>query len=206
MKKTYKKNNLDKFFKNNKEFYFESYAKYLSFLLKRLPNIKINKFVNRVIKSTETGNMIYVAGNGGSASTANHFAIDFMMATNSLRKKIRCISLNSNEAVVTALANDFDYKYVFSKQLEFLGKKGDILIVISASGNSENLLNAIKYAKKSGIFTVSFTSFDGGKIGKISDLDINIRTGIDEYGPAEDAHLILNHIITTYLNKKINTK
>ncbi|MAI75618.1 MAG: sugar isomerase [Rickettsiales bacterium] len=206
MKKVYKKNNLDKFFKNKKEIYFESYTKYLSLLLKRLPNKKINKFITKVIKTTKTGNMIYVAGNGGSASTANHFAIDFMMATNGLRKKIRCISLNSNEAVVTAIANDFDYKYVFSKQLEFLGKKGDILIVISASGNSENLLNAIKYAKKNRISTVSFTSFDGGKIGKISDLDINIKTEIDEYGPAEDAHLILNHIITTYVNKMINLK
>ena len=78
--------------------------------------------------------------------------------------------------------------------------------MISASGNSENLLNAVKYAKKNRISTVSFTSFDGGKIGKISDLDINIKTEIDEYGPAEDAHLILNHIITTYVNKMINLK
>ena len=201
MKKIYKKNNLDTFFRKNKKFYFSKYSEYLSHLISDLPKEKIQNFIKKVIETSKKGNVIYIAGNGGSASTANHFAIDFMMASNNLKNKIRCISLNSNEAVVTAIANDFDYSFIFSKQLEFLAKKDDMFISISASGNSKNLINAINYAKKNKLYTVSFTSFDGGKMCKLSDLDINIKTGIDEYGPAEDAHLILNHLISTYINK-----
>ena len=147
--------------------------------------------------------LFFFAGNGGSAATASHFANDIAIGTNDYQKPFRVISLTDNVATLTALGNDFGYAEIFVRQLRVLGKKGDLLICISASGNSKNLINAFQYAKSVGIKTVALTAFDGGKIKSMADEGVHVPTKFKEYGPAEDAHMILDHLVSAYLMRYI---
>ena len=108
-----------------------------------------------------------------------------------------------NLPIITAIGNDFGYNDIFSRQLQVLGKEGDVLVGISASGNSPNLVKAFEYAKSAKIKTVAITAFDGGKLKEIADLGIHVPTEMKEYGPAEDAHMILDHLIGAYLTRYI---
>ena len=104
---------------------------------------------------------------------------------------------------MTAIGNDFGYEDIFSRQLRVLGKSGDVVVAISASGNSPNLLKAFDAAKAMGIKTVALTAFDGGKMKSIADEGVHVATGMKEYGPAEDAHMILDHLVAAYLSRVI---
>ena len=139
-------------------------------------------------------NNIFVCGNGGSAAISNHFLCDHLkgISTNTnLLPKI--ISLSANIEVITAVANDIEYGDIFAFQLSRLAKPKDCLITISSSGNSKNIINAIKWAKKNKIRTISLSGFDGGKAKRISDLDINIPC--NNYGIVEDLHQSIMHIL-----------
>ena len=109
------------------------------------------------------------------------------------------MSLADNVAVVTAIANDFGYDEIFVRQLRVLGRPGDVLVGISASGNSPNLVRAFEYARSAGITTVALTAFDGGALKVMGDQGIHVPTGPKEYGPAEDAHMVLDHLVGAYL-------
>lgn len=184
---------------NNIEKYTEKYFNYLKEILDNVDKKSIKQFVEIILQARERGSSVFFIGNGGSAATASHFANDLSIGTNDYLKPFRVLSLTDNIPVVTAIANDFGYDEVFERQLSVLGKKDDVLIAISASGNSQNLINAIKYAKKNDIITFALTAFDGGEIKKISDYCIHIPTKNKEYGPAEDAHMILDHLVGSYL-------
>ena len=106
-----------------------------------------------------------------------------------------------NQAIITAIANDYGYDYIFSKQLSVLLNKNDLVVAISASGNSENLIEAINFAKNIGVYTVGLTAFDGGKLKEIVDCSVHVPTEKGEYGPAEDAHMLLDHLVCNYLLK-----
>ena len=140
---------------------------------------------------------IFIAGNGGSAATANHFSCDFSKnAVKNSERKPKLISLSTNIEYLTAIGNDIDYNCVFSKQLQNLMNDGDLVILISASGNSPNVVNAAEYAKSKNGKLISLTGFDGGHIGKISDVSINVP--VNSYEQAEDMHMIILHMFVSH--------
>ena len=132
---------------------------------------------------------------------ANDLGFDILKKTN-IKKTFKFQSLNDNPSVMTAIANDTGYENIFINQLKIHYKYGDLLIVLSASGNSLNLVKACKWVKKNGGKTIGIIGFDGGKLLKICDLPIHIKTEKNEYGPVEDTQLILNHIFAHWFQKK----
>ncbi|HLO33933.1 MAG TPA: SIS domain-containing protein [Anaerolineales bacterium] len=140
------------------------------------------------------GNQVFIMGNGGSASTASHFVCD--LAKNTRREgqlHFRVMGLTDNMAIFSAYANDEGYENVFSQQLENLINPGDLVVAISASGNSKNVLNAIAEAQKHQATTIGFTGFDGGRLGQMVDINIHVKSNIIEH--VEDIHLMLEHMI-----------
>ena len=145
---------------------------------------------------------LYVCGNGGSAATANHFACDhqkILFETGRIKPNI--ISLNSNSSLTTAISNDINYNNIFSEQLKYNSKADDILIVLSCSGNSLNIVNALNFAKKKRIITISFTGFTGGKAKKLS--DYNLHVPCDNYGIVEAVHHSFMNIISQYIKHNL---
>ena len=157
----------------------------------------IEKLAVALNEARSRGSLVFIAGNGGSASTASHFATDLSVGSLKFNKQIKAYSLCDSNSSLTATANDVDYKFVFSKQVEVLSSPGDLLILISASGNSENLLHAAESAVSVGADVYSMTGFDGGKLKKITaGRNVHIQTSIGDYGLVEDAHLAICHILT----------
>ena len=178
--------------------YASGYLTHLADLLGRLDLDRLDHLCQKILKLRKSGQKIILCGNGGSASTASHFVNDFSIGTKSTHLPFKTLSLNDNNAVLTAIGNDFGYDQVFRKQLEVLLEDGDIFVVISASGNSENLIKAVEYAKQRGNYTVGLLGFDGGKLMKMVDLDLLVSSAPGDYGPVEDAHLIINHLLMNY--------
>jgi D-sedoheptulose 7-phosphate isomerase len=200
-------NQLDKIFTEEKNIkgYSKSYFKYLSSVLEKISLDEIEKFVDILLVARERGSAIYFIGNGGSAATASHFANDIGIGTRTFKKPFRAISLCDNGAVMTAIANDDGYEKIFSLQLEVLLQKDDVVVAISASGNSQNLLAALDIAKQKSAITLGLTGFDGGALKDRVDASVHIPTNKGEYGPAEDAHMILDHLVGSYLIRYVNT-
>ena len=159
-----------------------------------------------LLQLREQGGRLFIAGNGGSASTAEHFATD--IGVGALNRypgsQISTISLVSNMASVTATGNDLNYRDIFSNQLRLhRPQKGELLIVFSASGQSPNIIEAIKVAKELGIKSCAITGFDGGSARKMCDFSIHVETPIGEYGITEDAHLAICHAISEILRTSL---
>jgi len=198
-------NSLHDLFKENKDpkKYSKAYIDYLIGFLNFLDYGTIAAIIQLFEKVQKDKGRIYFAGNGGSASTCGHFVNDFHAG--SLRHGgggFRLIDLTSNIASLTALANDVGYEEVFCKQLEHVIEPIDALVVISASGNSRNLIKAVDYAKSKGTRTVGLLGFDGGQLKSKCDISLVVATPQGQYGPVEDIHLIINHLISTYLTFK----
>ena len=191
-------NKLDHIFAKDPAQFSRSYLEYVCEVLRAIDVDEIAAFVHTLLEARARGAAIYFIGNGGSAATAAHFVNDLAVGTNCARP-FRAFSLCDNQAVITAIANDFGFEHVFSRQLQVLARPGDVLIAISASGNSPNLLRAVEYARRSGIRTVGITAFDGGQLRKLADQSVHVPTGPKEYGPAEDAHMVLDHLLGSYL-------
>lgn len=158
---------------------------------------RLNAVCELMLEQYKCGKKIFVAGNGGSAGTSNHFCCDF--GKNAVKGEVhrpKIISLSSNIEVLTALGNDFCYAEVFSQQLKNLMDDGDTVMLISASGNSPNVISAAEYAKSRGGKVIAFTGFDGGKLKELSDINVNIRS--NSYEQIEDLHMMLTHIIVCY--------
>jgi D-sedoheptulose 7-phosphate isomerase len=197
------KNNVDKFYTSDPIDFAESYINYLHKVLTNINNEEIAKFIETLLDARTRGATIFFIGNGGSAATASHFANDLAIGTNSYDQPFKVISLTDNVPTITAIGNDFGYDEIFVRQLRIYGQKDDVLVGISASGNSSNLINAFEYARSSGIKTVAITAFDGGKMKSMADEGIHVPTESKEYGPAEDAHMVLDHLIGAYLMRFI---
>tara|TARA_A100001011_G_C14101047_1_gene752795 strand:- start:73 stop:675 length:603 start_codon:yes stop_codon:yes gene_type:complete len=180
------------------------YFNYLNSLLNKINKDELNNFVDLILKARENQSSIFFIGNGGSASTCSHFANDLSIGTKSLDNPIKAYCLNDNIPIMTAIGNDYGFEEIFFQQVKIHLKKNDILVAISASGNSNNLIKAIALANKLGGISVSITGFDGGNLSKISQNLIHIPTEIGDYGPAEDGHLIINHLVSNYLLRKFN--
>jgi len=192
-------NRIDGFFTENIEQFSQSYFSYLKEIIDKVDLSEIKIFVELLLSARKSGATIFFIGNGGSAATASHFANDLAFGTHEHEKPFKAISITDNVSVLTALGNDYGYGEIFVRQLKVYAEKGDVVVGISASGNSKNLINAFNYAKSSGIKTMALTAFDGGQMKVIADNCIHIPTEDKEYGPAEDVHMILDHLISSYL-------
>jgi len=199
-------NNLDRIFVEDAAEFGKRYFQYLIDVLQKIDTKAIARFVQILLEARTRGATVYFIGNGGSAATASHFANDLAIGTNSYKNPFRVVSLTDNLSILSALANDFGYEEVFVRQLQVMGKPGDVLVAISASGNSPNLIRAIEYAASSDIKTVAITAFDGGKMKQIADDGIHVPTQPKEYGPAEDAHMILDHLVGAYLIRVVQNE
>ena len=162
----------------------------------------VEKIVKKMLKITTSGGVIFIAGNGGSAAISSHFACDLGKGcTVPGKKSINVHSLTDNTPWMTAISNDFSYDDVFVKQVENFLTDQDLLLVISSSGNSENVVRALKYATEVGAETVALVGFDGGRCKTLARHSIHIRSL--EYGVVEDAHSILEHMITTMIRERL---
>ena len=196
-------NNIDRIFTKDPVAFAGAYLEYLKSMLSRIDNSEIGRFIETLLDARKRVATIFFIGNGGSAATASHFANDLAYGTNDYDQPFRAISLADNVPVLTALGNDFGYEDIFLRQLQVLAKKGDVLVGISASGNSANLVKAFDYALSVDIKTVAITAFDGGKIKTLANEGIHVPTEPQEYGPAEDAHMVLDHLVSAYLMRLI---
>jgi len=192
-------NNIDKFYTSDAKKFSSNYLNYLKQVIDGLDTGQIANFIQILVEAREEGRTIFFIGNGGSAATSSHFANDISIGINDYEKPFKAVSLTDNLPIITALGNDFGYEEIFYRQLKVMGKQNDVLVSISASGNSPNLLKAVEYAKSIGIITVGITAFDGGKLKQESDHGIHVQTERGEYGPAEDVHMIMDHLIGAYL-------
>jgi len=160
---------------------------------------QVVKILDKNYKNPKT--KILVCGNGGSAALANHFACDHQKILNETKKlNPFIVSLSSNSALITAISNDNNYGRVYSDQISQIGIKNDILITISSSGRSKNIVNAIKAAKRKSMLTIGLTGFDGGESKKFS--DINLHVNSKNYGIIESLHHTIMNLISQYLKNK----
>lgn len=199
-------NNIDRIFTKDPVAFASAYLEYLSTVLKKIDTAEIARFVEILMDARKRCATVFFIGNGGSAATASHFANDLAIGTNSYEKPFRVISLTDNNAILTALGNDFGYDQIFVRQLRVFGRQGDVVVGISASGNSSNLITTFEYAHSAGIRTVAITAFDGGKMKAMAQENVHVPTALAEYGPAEDAHMILDHLVGAYLIRMVKNE
>lgn len=173
---------------------------YKSNLIQAIDTIDLDRVRQAIAILSETraaGRHIFVCGNGGSASTASHFACDMVKGASFRRaERFRIMALTDSLPTLTAYSNDVDYECVFVEQLKNFAQPGDVLMAISGSGNSPNVLRAIEYANSTGCRTIALTGRDGGKLGPLAQL--NIQVSEPHMGRIEDAHMIIAHMIAYY--------
>jgi nucleoside-diphosphate-sugar epimerase/phosphoheptose isomerase len=178
--------------------YFQDLSNFLN-----IDKNKIANLADLILECSKNNKSIWIFGNGGSASTAEHLETDLSFVRHEIKTlKIRASALTSNAALITAIANDIGFENIFSHQLQRKAIKGDLCIVISASGKSLNLINAVKIAKQRGLRTIGLLGFDGGELAKQVDFSIIVETEIGKYGPVEDVHLAICHAISQNLLTK----
>lgn len=172
--------------------------------ISHLPTAPIEEAIHILHQARLANRTIFIMGNGGSASTASHFVCDLAKNTRrpatGLEKPLpdfRVLGLTDNVASITAYANDEGYDQVFARQLAAFVQPRDVVIAISTSGNSPNVLEGVRVARAAGATTISFTGFDGGQLATMSDLDLHVASNIIEH--VEDIHLVLEHLICSVL-------
>ena len=160
--------------------------------LKKLDIEEINKAMNLLEETRKNGGVVYTCGNGGSAATASHIKNDFAKGISyDLKHKYNFVSLSDNIATIMAIANDDSYDQVFYKQIENIIRPNDVLLAISGSGNSKNVIKAVEYAKSVGCKVIGMTGYNGGKLKELSDIKLHVP--LDNMQVAEDIHTIFNH-------------
>ena len=184
----------------------ENYFTFLESLLREEElTLNVKKATQIIFDCISNKNSIWILGNGGSASTAEHFETDLSFVRYDKTLKINASALTSNSSLITAISNDIGFEKIFSHQLQRKASKGDLCIVISASGNSLNLINGVKVAKLMGLTSIGLLGFDGGELAGQVDFSIIVKTEVGKYGPVEDAHLAICHAISQELLNHLNT-
>lgn len=182
--------------------YFE-YANQLASALNESLLLQLSEATSIIEAAFHAGKRVFIAGNGGSAATASHMMADFQKTTLgkeiALKKRIKAIALSDNGPVITAWGNDFGYDLIFSEQLRTLAEAGDLLIVITASGNSPNIIAALEVAKEVGVTTIGLLGFQGGKAKAMCDCAVVVES--TNYGIIEDAHSVFMHMMTADLRE-----
>ena len=166
------------------------------------PYEQIDAVAELLYRAYLNGKQVFVMGNGGSAATASHFASD--LSKNTVvpgRRRFRAICLNDNLPVITALANDLGYESIFVEQMRNLLRPGDVVVVVTGSGNSPNIIEALKYARTCSATTIAFLGFDGGKAKSLVDAYIHLECA--DYGLVEDFHYALGHFFREYFQNRI---
>ena len=177
--------------------YFDGYTRIWVEAAQSVDRAAMQGLFDMIRAAAESGKRVFVAGNGGSAAIADHLCCDWTKGTHTGRERpIRTHSLTSGTPIFTALANDAGYDRVFSAQLEMYADPGDILVAISSSGESENIVNALKSARRIGMKTAAMTGFSGGKAGELADIHLHVKT--ENYGVVEDVHQSIMHSVAQY--------
>ena len=170
------------------------YLTSLQACIDNLDRAEIESFMKVLLEARDNGKQIFIMGNGGSASTASHFCCDFNKGMSYQQdKKFKMICLNDNVATMLAYANDVSYENVFVEQLKNFLQDGDVVVGISGSGNSKNVLRAIEYANMNGAITVGLTGYDGGILKQIVKCSVNAN--VNDMQISEDIHMMLCHLI-----------
>lgn len=171
-------------------------------VLRALDVDALNEVLNLLEQALENENMIYIMGNGGSAATASHFQNDFNKGVSEYtEKKFRFLCLNDNVPTVMAIANDIGYDEIFRFQLRGRLQPGDLVIGISGSGNSKNVLNAVEYAKECGNTVVGITGFGGGKLRELADLSLHVP--VNSMQITEDIHMVFDHLMMSIFYREL---
>ncbi|SHJ79546.1 D-sedoheptulose 7-phosphate isomerase [Clostridium amylolyticum] len=176
------------------------YLETLTRVINNLDKNEINRTMQAILKKYNEQATIYIFGNGGSAATASHFVCDFNKgACMDAKNKFRFICLNDNTPIITAIANDISYDDIFSYQLQGVLSKNDMVIAISGSGNSKNIIKAVKYAKEIGCEVVGITGYDGGLLKKYADYSLHVD--INDMQKVEDVHMAFDHMMMQIFSK-----
>lgn len=185
----------------NYENEIKKYYEELTETLKKLDYVEISKAMNALVTCYENGGTVYAFGNGGSSATASHMVCDFNKGVSMRKsKKFNFICLSDNTPILTAMANDISYDDVFSYQIEKILNPNDLVLAISGSGNSKNIIKAVKCAKDQGVKVIGMSGYDGGELFKLA--DYHLHAPINDMMKAEDIHMSFDHMMCTIL---INT-
>ncbi len=182
--------------------FLNSYKEKIITLFDSIDINMLESIIAEMIKVFKSGSTLFVVGNGGSAATASHIQADFRFFVRyftDFRPKV--VALTDNVPLITAISNDNSYEDIFVEQMKGIFHKEDLLLAISASGNSPNVVKAVEYAKELGGKTIAFCGFTGGKLKEISDMPLYTPNKKKDYGPIEDLHMILSHVLVNYLVK-----
>jgi D-sedoheptulose 7-phosphate isomerase len=165
--------------------------------IEALDTVRIGQAIELLRTARDAGRTIFTCGNGGSASTASHFVCDMLKGASYLRdKRFRIMALTDSLPTITAYSNDVSYECIFVEQLKNFAQPGDVVLAISGSGNSPNVLRAVEYANGLGCHTIGLTGRDGGKLGAL--VGLNILAPVPHMGRIEDAHMIVAHMLAYY--------
>lgn len=164
----------------------------------------VNEATDLIVKAFQNGNRVYFCGNGGSAADAQHLAAEFSGRFYTDRNALPAEALHCNTSYLTAVANDYGYDVVYSRLIEGIANKGDVLVGLSTSGNSGNILKAFEVARKKGVVTIAFTGDTGGKMASLSDYLINIPS--KDTPRIQESHIMLGHIICQLVEERYFTK
>jgi len=185
--------------------YLNEYTATLQKTLTQIPAENMNQAIGLLTDALRSNKRIYVCGNGGSAAIADHLCCDWTKGTLIPgQPPMKTHSLVANNALMTALGNDYGYEKTFSTQVEIYGEAGDVLVAISSSGNSPNIVNAVEAARARGMKVLGLSGFSGGKLAQMS--DVSLHANFDNYGLVEDCHQILMHVLSQYLVRQIESK
>lgn len=178
--------------------HFADYSRRLQDVLTTSDWSGVHQLAQALLENWRLGRRVFLCGNGGSAGNAIHLANDFLYGVaKTTGRGLKVIALSANSAVITCLANDVGYDYIFSEQLAVLAEKGDLLIALSGSGNSSNIVNVLQQARKMGVKSFAVLGFSGGKSKHLSDVAIHFP--VDDMQIAEDLQLIVGHMVMQWL-------
>ncbi|MDO8684012.1 MAG: SIS domain-containing protein [Armatimonadota bacterium] len=180
----------------------KEYLTQLVKVIESLPEEKVQDFVDTIAEAYNNDRQVVFLGNGGSAATASHFACDMQKGIGAAGpKRFKAMALTDNVPVITAWANDTDYSRIFVGQIDTWVNPGDLVIAISGSGNSPNVIEAVELANKKGAITYGLTGFDGGRLAKIAKKSIVVHS--NNMQQIEDVHIVLDHLVYTCLKQII---
>jgi len=178
-----------------------SYRVRLNAALDSLSEQAVVEFGAALSRARVGKNRLWIVGNGGSATTADHFATDLLRCSDTEGRPLHAMSLCSNTGILTATSNDLGYENVFSRQLGSVASNGDLLLAISASGNSSSIVSAINWAIQHNVFTIGLTGFDGGAVRNLVDISVHVASASGDYGVVEDVHLTICHMVAESLRE-----
>jgi D-sedoheptulose 7-phosphate isomerase len=187
---------------NKRRDHIVDYLNTLRGIMNELPLDALERVLELFESAYREDRTVFICGNGGSFSTASHWVCDFSKGTNAPGvKRMRMIGLGDNIPMLTAYANDVHYDHVFAEPLRTYARAGDVVVLLTASGNSPNILEAARAAKEIGAVTVGLVGFGGGKLAEL--VDYPVVVACREYGPVEDLHLVLDHIVSLHMRNII---